>query len=107
MTLRDDKAASQLVTLAAEFIAREAGRTTLITPIRAMYGNDRKRVIIYVSVFPESDTEHALAFLFRNTDLFREYLKKHGRFGVLPFVKFASDFGEQNRQRLDEISKQL
>lgn len=107
MTLRDEKAASELRDLAGEFIAREAGRTTLITPTRAMYGNDRKHATVYVSVFPHSEMEHALAFLARNEGEFREYLKKHGRFSVLPFVKFEEDFGEQNRQRLDELSRDV
>ncbi len=107
MSLRDEKAASELRDLAGDFIAREAGRSTLITPTRVMYGNDRKHATIYVSVFPIEQTEHALAFLARNEREFRDYLKKHGRFSVLPFVKFVQDYGEQNRQRLDELSKDV
>lgn len=107
MSLRDEKAASELRDLAGEFIAREAGRTTLITPTRAEYGNDRKHATIFVSVFPDSETEHALAFLARNEREFRDFLKEHGRFSILPFVKFENDYGEDNRQRLDELSKEL
>lgn len=104
---RDEKAGSELRDLAGEFIAREAGRNTLITPTRVEFGRNPKFATIYVSVFPETETPHALSFLTRNVNEFREFLKKHGRFSVLPFVKFASDYGEQNRQRLDELSKQL
>ena len=101
---RDEKAASELRDLMGEFIAREAGRTTLITPTRVEFGNNPKFATIFISVFPESEMEHAIAFLARNTTEFRDYLKKHGRFSVLPFVKFLPDYGEQNRRRLDELS---
>jgi ribosome-binding factor A len=105
MSLRSDKAASQLVTLAAKYIAEEAGRTTLITPTRANISPDRKNATIFFSVFPTEEGEHALAFLTRHRDDFRESLKK-ARFGVLPFVKFELDYGELNRQRLDDISRE-
>lgn len=104
---RDEKAASELRDLMGEFIAREAGRSTLITPTRVEFGNNPKFATIFISVFPETEMEHAIAFLSRNTTEFREYLKKHGRFSVLPFVKFLPDYGEQNRQRLDELSGEL
>lgn len=107
MSIRDDKAASVLVHLAATYIAREAGRDTLITPTRADIGKDRKNATVYVSVFPDSEKTHALAFLDRHRDLFREYLKKEARFSILPRVTFQFDEGEAQRQHLDEISRDL
>ncbi len=104
---RDEKAGSELRDLMGEFIAREAGRSTLITPTRVEFGRNPKFATIYLSVFPETETEHAIAFLSRNTTEFRDFLKKHGRFSVLPFVKFLPDYGEENRRRLDELSKGL
>ncbi len=107
MAIRDDKAASVLVHLAAEFITREAGRKTLITPTRASIGRDRKNATVYVSVFPDTDTEHALEFLARHSDDFRDFMKKEGRFSFLPRVHFEADAGEKNRQHLDDISRGL
>jgi ribosome-binding factor A len=104
---RDEKASAELRDLMAQFIAREAGRTTLITPTRVEFGNNPKFATIFISVFPENETEHAIAFLSRNTTEFRDFLKKNGRFSVLPFVKFLPDYGEQNRRRLDELSTDL
>lgn len=106
MSLRDDKAASLLVHLAADFIARNAGRETLITPTRAEIGKDRNATV-YVSVFPESHMQHALEFLLRNADEFRAYIKKAARFSHLPRVSFEADIGEQHRRHLDELSKNL
>lgn len=99
------KAAEMLTHLAAEYIAREAGRESLITPTRADLSPDRKNVTIYVSVFPDSAEKLALDFLTRHKDLFRDYLKDHSRLGILPYIKFDLDYGERNRQRLDELSR--
>jgi ribosome-binding factor A len=104
---RDEKAGSELRDLAGQFIAREAGRSTLITPTRVEFGNNPKFATIYISVFPEVETDHAISFLTRNIGEFRDFLKKNGRFSVLPFVKFLPDYGEENRRRLDDLSKGL
>lgn len=106
MSLHDEKAASILVQVAAAFIAREAGRETLITPTRASFGKDRNATI-YVSVFPDHDTEHALKFLARHTDDFRAFMKKEARFSHLPRVRFEADLGEKYRQHLDDISRDI
>ena len=107
MSVRDEKAAERLVHLAADYIALEAGRETLITPIRAEISPDRKNATVYVSIFPDAERDHALEFLKRHKDLFRDFLKKEGRFAVLPFVRFEFDYGEQNRQHLDELSRDI
>ncbi len=105
--MRDDKAAALLTELAATYIAREAGRSTLITPTRTDIGRDRKNATIFVSVFPTEEEEHALQFLTRHKDLFRDYLKKASRLSRLPYIRFELDYGERNRQRLDELSGQV
>lgn len=105
MNVRENKAAELLTQLAAQYIAREAGRTTLITPTHSHIGSDRKNAIIFVSVFPTEEGPHALTFLTRHKDLFREYLKKHSRLARLPYITFELDYGELNRQRIDELSR--
>ena len=105
--IRDEKAASRLLELAARYIALEAGRETLITPMRVDISPDRKNATVYVSIFPDTARDLALAFLKRHKDLFRDFLKKQGRFAVLPFIHFEFDYGEQNRQHLDELSRDL
>ncbi len=104
---REKRASSNLLHLAAAYIAREAGRNTLITPTRTDISPDRKNATIFVSVFPDDQRDHAIAFLARHRDPFRQYLREHGRFAILPFIKFEFDYGEQNRQRLDEISRDI
>jgi ribosome-binding factor A len=104
---REKRASSNLLHLAAAYIALEAGRNTLITPTRTDISPDRKNATIFVSVFPDSEAEKAVEFLARHRDDFRNYLKQHGRFAILPFIKFEFDYGEANRQRLDEISREI
>lgn len=105
--VRGEKALSRMTELAARYIAREAGRSTLITPLRSELSSDRKHATVFVSIFPDQEREHALKFLNRHADLFRDFLKKEGRFAILPFVKFEFDYGEENRQNLDQLSKEI
>lgn len=103
--IRENRAEAMIVELAAKYIAREAGRGTLITPLRADVSPDRKNATIFVSVFPDSDADHALAFLKRHKDLFRNSLKRNARLAILPYITWELDYGEKNRQRLDEVSR--
>jgi ribosome-binding factor A len=107
MSMHDQREASVLMELAAKYIAREAGRSTLITPLRVDLSPDRKNVTIFVSVFPDAESEHALAFLKRHKDLFRNSLKRNARLAVLPYITFELDYGEKNRQRMDELTRQM
>ncbi len=97
---------SLLLRFAAEYIARVANRNTLITPTRAMLSKDRTRATVYVSVFPDSAREAAISFLRRHQRGFFIYLKEEARFGHIPNVHFVFDVGEENRQHLDEITRQ-
>lgn len=104
---RDQRALSIVLENAGRYIAREAGRDTLITPTRATYSKDGKTVVIYVSVFPDGQDEHAIKFLMRHKDLFRNELKKTTRLARLPYIRFEIDAGEKSRQHLDDISRDL
>lgn len=103
---KNTKKEGMLLELAAQFIAREAGRSTLITPTRAHIAPDGKHATIYVSVYPADQGEHAITYLMRNKDVFRSSLKSRTRFPILPYIVFEIDYGELNRQRLDELSRE-
>ncbi len=106
MSDKNIRKSGMLTELAAQYIAREAGRSTLITPTRTELSRDGKHATIFVSVYPVQEDEHAVSFLMRHKDLFRSYLKSHARFPVLPYITFEIDYGERNRQRLDELSRE-
>lgn len=102
------KRVEELLThLAADFIVRESNGTSLITATRATLGSKGERATVYVTVFPTDATEKALEFLNRNADEFREYVRANARTRELPRVQFVLDEGERNRQRLDELGKDI
>jgi ribosome-binding factor A len=107
MSHHDEKIVSRLVQLAATYIAREAGRKTLITPTRAMVSSDGSNATVYVSVFPDADAPHAMEFLARHAHDFRDYLRKESRIARLPRVRFEHDLGEMHRQHLDDLSREI
>ena len=107
MTMKDERAKSIFMHLVAEYIAREAGRDTLITATDAHISSDRKNATVFVTVFPDSQSEHAIAFLNRHRDTLRDYLKKGSRLSHIPRVTFQIDFGEKTRQHLDDITRDL
>jgi ribosome-binding factor A len=104
MSRRDDRIATTIAHEAAAFIAQEASTESLITVTRAIPFAHGERYSVMVSVFPEDKASAALAFLERKRGAFSEHLKANARLGPLPRIEFALDTGEQNRQRLDEIS---
>lgn len=107
MSARDDRAVSILLENIGRYIAREAGRGTLITPTRATFSKDRKNATIFVTVYPEAQEGKALEFLMRHKDIFRNELKKTTRFTRLPFIWFEIDQGERARQRFDDVARDI
>lgn len=102
---RQIQVAEEIQHLAGEFFARESNYTSLLTATRADISPDLKNATVYVSVLPESAEKKALEFLKRNRTDFRDYLKKKSRLKFLPTVDFAIDYGEKNRQRLDDLTR--
>jgi len=93
--------------LAAEFVRIEATPASLITITRVELNPSGKDAKIYFTTLPESEQETAEKFLTRKIIDFRDYVRDHSRIGILPHFSFKIDFGERNRQRLDEISLDL
>lgn len=80
---------------AAQFIAREAGKDSLITVVRAQSVSHGDRILVFVSIFPVEKAPAAIAFLDRHREAFSDHLKKHARLR-LPRVDFLLDNGEPN-----------
>jgi ribosome-binding factor A len=94
-----------LAHLAADYFARESNRESLITITRADVSPDLKNIIIFLSVMPESYEENVLHFARRSRTDFRDYIKKHAAMKFLPNVDFEIDYGEKNRQRIDDLTR--
>ena len=91
--------------LAADFFARESNAQSLITVTHADVSPDIREVTIFFSVLPETYEQTVLAFAKRKRSEFREYLKKHSALQRLPTVDFEIDYGEKNRQRIEDLTR--
>ncbi|MEK7219491.1 MAG: ribosome-binding factor A [Patescibacteria group bacterium] len=100
---RNEKVANRIKELAAGFLMRENNRTSLITVISCNASPDLKRATIYITVFPNSKERTALEFVKRKRAELREFLKKNMPIKIIPFLDFAIDLGEKNRQKIDEL----
>jgi ribosome-binding factor A len=109
MSERDDRALSILQNLAADFIRLEANTNPLITVTKVNRSGDFRRATIFVTVYPggEKNDATAIHFLTRKATEFREYLKENGSFKMIPHFDFAIDYGERNRQHIDEVAQRI
>lgn len=99
---RQVQVSDELLHAAALFFSRESNGESLITVTRADIAPDFKNATIYLSVLPVSHEERALNFAKRQRPEFRDYMKKHLKLKTLPFIDFQLDYGEKNRQNVDE-----
>ncbi len=104
MAIRREKITEALREVAAEFMAREANRNSLVTVTAARLSEDGKRGTIYITVMPETAEEAAVAFANRNRTEFSAFFKTRVRGIFLPHIEFQIDKGEKSRQHLDELS---
>ena len=90
---------------AAEFFARESNYKSLITVTRSDISPDLKNALIFLSVLPESEEKRVLAFAKRSRTDFREFIKKKSSLKFLPHFDFEIDYGEKNRQLIDDLTR--
>ena len=90
----------------SDYISREAGRRSLITITRCAISSDMKRAVLFMSVLPEKAEPIAMDFLKRHQDLIRKYVQTHSRIRAVPWLRFAVDRGEKNRQLVDELLRE-
>ena len=91
--------------LAGEYLAHEASKQSLITVTRAEVTHDLKNVTVYLSVLPDTLEKQALEFAKRSRSEFRLYIREHSFLHPAPTVDFEIDYGEKNRQRIDELTR--
>ncbi len=77
----------------------------MITVTRADVSPDLKNVIIFFSVLPERYEEPALHFARRSRTDFRTFIKDRASLRFLPNIDFQIDYGEKNRQRIDDLTR--
>lgn len=104
MSERSEQMKERLREVAAEFLARESNRRSLVTVTAADISEDGRRGRIYLTVLPNDYEEQALEFANRNRREFGIFFESKVRGMRVPRVEFILDKGEKMRQRLDELS---
>ncbi len=100
---RQEKVANFIKEQSANFLLKENNNTSLITVTGATVSPDLKRATIFMTVLPEAKEKLALEFVKRKRGELRDFLKKNMTTKNVPFVDFAIDLGEKNRQKIDEL----
>lgn len=101
---RHDRMTSLIGRLAAEFFLLESGKQSLITVTQTTVSDDLKYATIFFTALPSDKEEEALALARRRASDIRRFVEEHARMGKVPFLNFAIDKGEKNRQRIEELS---
>ena len=103
---RQSQVAEEIAHRAGQFLAanvRAGG--SLVTVTRADISPDLRNVTIFVSVLPKSREAEMLQSLKRLRTDFHDYLKDKTVLRDVPTVDFQLDLGEDNRQRIDELTR--
>ncbi len=101
ISYRKEKLPELITHLAADFIALESNRTSLITITGCRLSGDSKRAMLLYTVLPENQELAAKDFLNRKRLDFKHYVQDKSRIGRIPMLSFALDLGEKNRQKID------
>jgi ribosome-binding factor A len=102
---RGEKITNHIRELAAMYIEKEAGPTSMITVTRVLLTPDNKNATIMISVLPQEKEQAAYGFLKRNLGEMRKSITKGLKINPIPYLDVAIDEGEKNRQKIDELLK--
>ena len=104
---RDQKLKDLIKETSAEFLQKEGNYTSLLTVTDISLSDRGNQATIFFTVLPENKEKAALDFVKRKRAEFREYFKSKARMRALPFFDFEIDRGEKNRQKIDEIARNV
>ena len=104
---RDEKSASLLSKFAAEYFCLESNSNSLITITKTDIFDKGRRALVFFTALPREKEGEALEFAKRRRNDFRQFVMAKKSFGFVPKMDFYIDFGEHNRQRIDELSNEL
>ena len=104
---RDQKLKDIIREAAAEFLQRESNYTSILTVTDISLSDRSNQASIFFTVLPEDKEKGALDFVKRKRAEFREFFKGKARMRALPFFDFEIDKGEKNRQKIDEIARNV
>jgi ribosome-binding factor A len=100
---RQTKVSLEILAIAQDFFQRESSGASLMTFTRCEVSPDMRQGTLYMTVLPVEKEAAALDFAKRmRTDL-RKYVMKRLPVKVIPFFEIEIDYGEKNRQHIDDL----
>jgi ribosome-binding factor A len=102
---RQLKVSGELRNMSADFFERESNGASLMTITRCTISRDLKYATIFISVLPVEKEEAAIHFAKRMRPDLRTYVKKRWKSKVIPFFEVEIDYGEKNRQHIDDLMR--
>lgn len=102
-TERQLKVEQQILGITQDFFQKESSGLSLITVTRTEISRDMRNGTIFITVLPESKEEAAIHFAKRMRSELRHYVMKRLPVRVIPFFEVEIDYGEKNRQHIDEL----
>jgi ribosome-binding factor A len=105
MSFRDEKIENRIKELAAIFIEKESGLTSMITVTRIELDDRRRNATIFITAIPEEREAAAFGFIRRNLREMRKFIQDNLKIRPIPYLKVEIDKGEKNRRRIDELLK--
>lgn len=100
---RQTKVSLEILALAQDFFQRESSGLSLMTFTRCEVSPDMRQGTLYMTVLPVEKEEAALDFARRMRTDMRKYVMKRLPVKVIPFFEIELDYGEKNRQHIDDI----
>jgi ribosome-binding factor A len=102
---RQIQVSESIAHMAGEFLARELGGNALVTVTHAELSDDFKNVTVFLSVLPQTAEAGALKDAKRARSDFRQFVLDHSFLQHVPTIDFEIDYGEKNRQRIDDLTR--
>ena len=100
---RQTKVSLEILSLVQDFFQRESSGLSLMTITRCEVSPDMRQGTIYMTVLPVDKEQAALDFARRMRTEMRKYVMKRLPVKVIPFFEVEIDYGEKNRQHIDEL----
>jgi ribosome-binding factor A len=100
---RQTKVSLEILAIVQDFFQRESSGLSLMTITRCEISPDMRQGTIYMTVLPVEKEQAALDFARRMRTDMRKYVMKRLPVKVIPFFEIEIDYGEKNRQHIDEL----
>lgn len=104
---RQQKINQELTRLLSLFVNEHSNRQSVITVTRTLTSPDLSQASAYISVIPEEKEASAVEFLNRRGRDAYDFIKSQTQMRRIPRVTFVIDMGEKNRQRIDQILREV